>query len=184
LQNYGAYNDLIRDLGMDHKVVKLIMEAARRAKVDDVRVKDMGGAARYHVVLKDWSRRITEKFKKDNDQVSPDNPKVNEELLRVMIDRVEKLEASSAAREERDRDFHLALDQINIQKQELAAYEEKIKQQERHIKRLQNMLHAAQQSSPVSPIHHHHHHTQPPVDAAAEKRPPVQNLEEEFAPAP
>ena len=92
----GAYNDLIRDLGMEHKVVKLIMEAARRAKVDDVRVNDAGGP-RYHVVLKDWARQITNKFKEDNDQVSPHNPKVNEELLRALIDRVEKLEASACS---------------------------------------------------------------------------------------
>lgn len=92
----GAYNDLVRDLGLDHIVVMLIMEAARREGVDDVRVKD-GGCHRYHAVLKDWSRQITVKFKKDNDQVSPDKPKVNEELLRVLIDRVEKLEASACS---------------------------------------------------------------------------------------
>jgi len=83
----GAYNDLVHDLGLDHIVVKLIMEAARREGVDDVRVKDRG-CQRYHAVLKDWSRQIT---------VSPDNPKVNEELLRVLIDRVEKLEASACS---------------------------------------------------------------------------------------
>jgi hypothetical protein len=92
----GAYNDLVRDLGLDHIVVMLIMEAARREGVDDVRVKD-GGCQCYHAVLKDWSRQITVKFKKDNDQVSPDKPKVNEELLRVLIDRVEKLEASACS---------------------------------------------------------------------------------------
>ncbi len=43
------------------------------------------------------------------------------------------------------------------------------------------MLNAVQQPSSGSPVHRHH--TQPPVDAVA-KRPPVQNLEEEFASAP
>jgi hypothetical protein len=95
------------------------MEATRRAGVDDVHVKD-GGCHRYHAVSKDWSRQITAYFKKDNYQVSPDNPKVNEELLRVLIDRVEKLEASAAAHEDKDRHLQLALDQVNIQSQELA----------------------------------------------------------------
>jgi len=179
----GAYNDLVHDLGLDHIVVKLIMEAARRAKVDDVRVKD-GGCHRYHAVLKDWSRQITDKFKKDNDQVSPDNPKVNEALLRVLIDRVEKLEASVAAHEDKDRHLQLALDQVNIQSQELAANRDQIKQQEKHIRKLQKMLNAAQQSSPGSPVHQHQ--TQhPPVDASAKKRPPpVQNLDDEFVHTP
>ena len=60
----GSYNDLIRDFGTDHEVVKLIMEAARRAKVDDEHVKDKGGP-RHHVVLKDWSRQVTEQFKEE-----------------------------------------------------------------------------------------------------------------------
>jgi hypothetical protein len=125
----GAYNDLFRDLGLDHLVVKLIMEAARRAGVDDVRVKD-GSCHRYHAVVKDWSRPITAEFTKVNDQVSRDNPKVNEELLRVLIDRVEKLKALAAAH------VRITLYQVNIQSQGL-------------------MLNAAQQSSPRSPVHHH-----------------------------
>ena len=61
---------------------------------------------------------------------------------------------------------------------------EQIKQHERHVKKLQQKLNAAQQSSPGSPVHHHQ--TQhPPVDASTKKHPPpVQNLEDEFAHTP
>ena len=65
----GAYNDLICDLGIDHCIVKLIREAALRAKVDDLRVPERGRGPRYHVVL-DWSQQITDNFKKENNQVS------------------------------------------------------------------------------------------------------------------
>ena len=182
----GDYNNLIGDLGTDHKVVKLIMAAARQANVDDVRVTDMG-QPRYHVVLKDWSRQITEKFMKDNDQVSSDNPKVNEELLRVLIDKVHKLDASVAAHDDRDRHLGSALDQIDIQKYELASKIKEIKRQGKLIDRLQRSLQTAHQmqqeqaSSPESPIHHHDFNFL--ADVAA-KRPPILDLDSsEFAPA-
>ena len=122
----GAYNDLICDLGIDHCIVKLIREAASRAKVDDLRVPERGRGPRYHVVLKDWSQQITDNFKKANVQVSPDDPKVNEELLRMLIVKVDKLEAASAARDERDRTFQAAMEQIAIQKEELSSRDVKI----------------------------------------------------------
>lgn len=186
----GAYSDLIKDLGMDHIVVKSIMEASRQADVDDERVKSTSGP-RYHVVLKEWSRQINEQHKKDNDQVSPDNPKVNEELLRVLIDRVEKLEASAAAREEWERNHFLALDQINIQKQELMHKDQKIKDQDKQIKKLQGMLYAAQQSSPrspqqsspSSPIRHDQIKQPHPLDDVDRKRPPAIILQQEFGPS-
>jgi len=152
----GGYNDLICNLGIDHCIVKLIREVAIRDKVDDLRVPERGRGPRYHVVLKDWSQQITDNFKKENNQVSPDDPKVNEELLRMLIEKVDKLEAASAARDERDRIFQAAMERISIQKEELSSKDVKIKLQERQIKKLQNMLHAAQQSSPVprTPIKH------------------------------
>ena len=134
----GSYNDLIRDFGTDHEVVKLIMEAARRAKVDDEHVKDKGGP-RHHVVLKDWSRRVTEQFKEDNDQVSPDNPKVNEELLRKLIHKVDKLEASVAGHDERNRHYESALDEIKMQKEELASMKITMTRKEQHVKRLESV---------------------------------------------
>lgn len=143
----------------------------------------VGVGPRYHLVLKDWSKQITEKFSKENDQVSHDDPKVNEELLRRLIEKGDQLEASSAARDERDRTFQSAMDRITIQKEELTAKDEKIKQQDRQIKKLQNMLHAAQQSSPTpgSPIQH----AQAPVDAARKHPLPVLDLhgENAFEPA-
>jgi hypothetical protein len=104
-----------------------------------------------------------------------DNPKVNEELLRILIDKVDKLEASTAARhDDRDRHFQSALDEmIDIQKHELAFKLEEMKRKDEHKQKLQRMLHAAQQEtpSPESPI--------------AVKRPPVLNLDiSEYAPAP
>ena len=54
----GAYNDLIRDIGIDHKIVKLIREAALRAKVDDLCVPDHQPGPHYHEVLKIWSQRV------------------------------------------------------------------------------------------------------------------------------
>uniref|UniRef100_A0A7S0TGB4 Uncharacterized protein n=1 Tax=Skeletonema marinoi TaxID=267567 RepID=A0A7S0TGB4_9STRA len=174
----GAYNDLLHDLGVDHEVVRLIRLAAHRANVEDLRVP-VGVGPRYHLVLKDWSKQITEKFTQENDQVSHEDPKVNEELLRKLIEKVNQLEASSAARDERDRTFQSAMDRITIQKEELTAKDEKIKQQDRQIKKLLNMLHAAQQSSPTpgSPIRH----AQAPVDAARKHPLPVLDLDGENA---
>jgi len=104
-----------------------------------------------------------------------DNPKVNEKLLRILIDKVDKLEASIAARhDDRDRHFQSALDQmIDIQKHELASKLKEMKRNDEHIQKLQRMLYAAQQETP-SP--------EPPIAA---KRPPVLNLDSsEYAPAP
>jgi len=66
----------------------------------------------------------------------------------MLIEKVDKLEAASAARDERDRTFQAAMERISIQKEELSSKDVKIKVQERQIKKLKNMLHAAQQSSP------------------------------------
>ena len=176
----GAYNDLIKDLGIDHKVVKLIMEAARRAGVDDVRVAE-SGIHRYHAVLKYWSKLIKDKFTKDNDQVSPDDPKVNEELLRQLIDRVEKLETSNAAREESEHRIHTLLEQINIQNQEMVEKDQKIKDQDKQIKRLTRMLDAAKQGSPSSPIRESS--SRQDDDSAGRKHPPPVDLEEDFGPS-
>jgi hypothetical protein len=173
----GSYNDLIKDVGTDHKVVKLIMEAARRAGVDDARVEESGGP-RYHVVLKYWSRLIKDKFTEDNDQVSPDDPKVNEELLRKLIGEVEKLKTSSAAQEEREHRLHTLLEQVSIQSQEMAEKDQKIKDQEKQINRLQRMLNAASQGSPSSPIRA----DQVDVRAGGKRPPPPINLKEDFVP--
>jgi cell shape-determining protein MreC len=70
-----------------------------------------------------------------------------------LIDRVEKLEASAAAREDRDHQHQLSLDQLRIQPQEMFQKDQKIKQLEKHNKKLQRMLDVAQQGSPESPIH-------------------------------
>ncbi len=184
-----SYNDLVKDLGTDNAVVRLIMEAARRAKIEDDRVQVIGPHL-YHAILTSWSTQIKEQFKKDNDQVSRDDPKVNEELLRTVIDRLEKLEASAAVRDGQAHHLQLSLDQLRIQQQEVSEKEQRIKELEKHIRKLQKMLTAAQQGSPASPVRR-----EPPSRPGAEevneddgrKRAPAINLQkdlEDTAPPP
>jgi len=86
-----------------------------------------------------WCRLIKEKFNEENNQVSPDDPKVNEELLRLLIQKVNNLESAAASHVERDRNLNEALEENKIQKSELAAKDKAILQKDKHIKKLERM---------------------------------------------
>ena len=177
-----SYNDLVKDLGTDNAVVKMIMEAAYRAKIEDNRVQVIG-PHRCHTILTSWSTQIKEQFQKDNDQVSRDDPKVNEELLRTVINRLEKLEDSAAVRDGQAHQLQLSLDQLRIQQQEMLEKERRIKELERHNKRLLKMLNAAQQGSPESPMHRVPLSRQSGEDVNEDdgrKRSPAINLQEDL----
>ena len=144
----ASFNDLLRDVGGSNKVVVEISEAARRAKIDDSSVAPTNSAIpRWRVVLMEWSKQICAKFKEENEQVSRDDPKVNEELLRFMIQRMNSMEASLAEHIERDRNLQATYDEINAQRKELASKDERIRHQEKLIKKLQRMVESAAQPS-------------------------------------
>jgi hypothetical protein len=95
-----------------------------------------------------------------------------------LIGEVEKLKTSSAAQEEREHRLHTLLEQVSIQSQEMAEKDQKIKDQEKQINRLQRMLNAASQGSPSSPIRA----DQVDVRAGGKRPPPPINLKEDFVP--
>lgn len=127
-----------------------------------------------------WCRLIKEKFNEENNQVSPDDPKANEELLRLLIQKVNNLESAAASHVERDRNLNEALEENKIQKSELAAKDKAILQKDKHIKKLERMLYAAQQPSPKTPVHS----AESPVGAARKRPLPIPTLAEEPEVAP
>lgn len=145
----GSYRDLIRDVGLDYPIVRAVMEAARRAKVDDEQVKEAGNP-RYHIVLRSWSDAITKSFIECNQQTSPIDPNVNEELLRSLILRVGRLEDALTQRGEFDNMVQILRDEHRIQNSQLNEKDRTIKHQKEEIKRLRSMLKIATNQS-ISP---------------------------------
>lgn len=100
----GSYNSLVSDVGTNNNIVKSIMVAAQKAKIDDTAVAAAPGP-RWHVVLKDWSRRIQSNFEDQNPECVSEDASLTQQVISIGRSmesfgrRMGKIENMMAARE-------------------------------------------------------------------------------------
>ena len=79
----GSYNRLVIDVKHPdkNKIIVKIREAAVAAKIEDPNVPQVAGSPHWLVVLKYWSRQITDVFIKNNPERVSQNASLNQQLF-------------------------------------------------------------------------------------------------------